>query len=176
MVFDTVVRQERNVEHEKYVAILALWRASPMPGRGLANVLDIYTTIAALGAKTVLKIGPISTRTVSIRHQSSRKFVYAYMLPIRDLLIARFLPLSLVFYEQNQKEFRIATVAIFRCDLYAAVFPQMSPPPSTKNCARLRTTKHNCRFYSFINKISVHGSRRFIFTGSCSATHGLLLS
>ena len=42
--------------------------------------------------------------------------------------------------------------------------------------ARLRTTKHNCRFYSIINKISFHGSRRFIFTGSCSATHGLLLS
>ena len=32
------------------------------------------------------------------------------------------------------------------------------------------------RFYSFINEISFHGSRRFIFTGSCSATHGLLLS
>ena len=42
--------------------------------------------------------------------------------------------------------------------------------------ARLRTTKHNGRFYSFINTISFHGSRRFIFTGSCSATHGLLLS
>ena len=69
----------------------------------------------------------------------------------------------LFFMTKNQKEFRIATVAIFRCDLYAAVFPQMSPPPPTKNCARLRTTKHNGRFYSFINKTSFHGSRRFIF-------------
>ena len=42
--------------------------------------------------------------------------------------------------------------------------------------ARLRTTKRNGRCYSFINQISFHGSRRFIFTGSCSATHGLLLS
>ena len=39
--------------------------------------------------------------------------------------------------------------------------------------ARLRTMLD---FYSFITKISFHGSRRFIFTGSCSATHGLLLS
>ena len=44
------------------------------------------------------------------------------------------------------------------------------------NFARLRTTKHNGRFYSFFNKISFHGFRRFIFTGSCSATHRLLLS
>ena len=47
---------------------------------------------------------------------------------------------------------------------------------TTHDYARLCTTKHNGRFYSFINNISFHGSRRFIFTGSCSATHGLLLS
>ena len=29
----------------------------------------------------------------------------------------------------NQKEFCIATVAMFTCDLYAGVVPQMSPPP-----------------------------------------------
>ena len=34
--------------------------------------------------------------------------------------------------------------------------------------ARLRTTKHN----SLIHIISFHGSRRFIFTGCCSATTG----
>ena len=28
-----------------------------------------------------------------------------------------------------QKEFCIATVAMFTCDLYAGVVPQMSPPP-----------------------------------------------
>ena len=38
----------------------------------------------------------------------------------------------------NQKEFRIATVAMFTCDLYAGVVPQMSPPPH--DLERLRTT------------------------------------
>ena len=37
----------------------------------------------------------------------------------------------------NQKEFRIATVAMFTCDLYAGVAPQMSPPPH--DLERLRT-------------------------------------
>ena len=49
----------------------------------------------------------------------------------------------LFFTTKNQKEFRIATVPIFRCDLYAAVVPQMSPPPPIKNCARLRTTTND---------------------------------
>ena len=55
-------------------------------------------------------------------------------------------------------------------------------PKTTHNCARLRTTTHNYAQLStmvdfiVINKISFHGPRRFIFTGSCSATHGLLLS
>ena len=38
----------------------------------------------------------------------------------------------------NQKEFRIATVAMFTCDLYAEVVPQMSPRPH--DLERLRTT------------------------------------
>ena len=38
----------------------------------------------------------------------------------------------------NQKEFRIATVAMFTCDLYAGVVLQMSPPPH--DLERLRTT------------------------------------
>ena len=38
----------------------------------------------------------------------------------------------------NQKEFRIATVAMFTCDLYAGVVSQMSPPPH--DLQRLRTT------------------------------------
>ena len=37
---------------------------------------------------------------------------------------------------------------------------------TTHNYAQLCTTTHNGRFYSFINKISFHGSRHFIFTGS----------
>ena len=46
--------------------------------------------------------------------------------------------LSLFFTILNQKEFRIATVAMFTCDLYAEVVPQMSPPP--RDLERLRTT------------------------------------
>ena len=131
-------------------------------------------------------------------------YLYYYSSPVRKnlsskkclrrtptcCLSATFGPLAfcvcpLCFYDKkSKKEFRITTVAIFRCVLYAAVLPQMSPPPPSKkklrttshDYARLRTTKHNGRFYSFINKISFHDSRRFIFTGSCSATHGLLLS
>ena len=38
----------------------------------------------------------------------------------------------------NKKEFRIATVAMFTCDLYAGVVPQMSPPPH--DLEWLRTT------------------------------------
>ena len=38
----------------------------------------------------------------------------------------------------NQNEFRIATVAMFTCDLYAGVVPQMSPLPH--DLERLRTT------------------------------------
>ena len=38
----------------------------------------------------------------------------------------------------NQKEFRTATVAMFTCDLYVEVVPQMSPPPH--DLERLRTT------------------------------------
>ena len=130
--------------------------------------------LAALPQKSALKIEPISTRMISIRHQSSRNFSTPTY--CQSATIGLFAFVLCLFTTKNKKEFRIATVAIFRCYLYAAVFPQMSPPPPTKNGARLRTTKHNGRFYSFINKISVHGSRRFICTGSCSATHGLLLS
>ena len=46
--------------------------------------------------------------------------------------------LSFVFTILNQKEFRIATVAMFTCDLYAGFVPQMSPPPH--DLERLRTT------------------------------------
>ena len=44
----------------------------------------------------------------------------------------------LFFTILNQKEFCIATVAMFTCDLYAEVVPQMSPPPH--DLERLRTT------------------------------------
>ena len=45
---------------------------------------------------------------------------------------------SLIFTILNQKEFRIATVAMFTSDLNAGVVPQMSPPPH--DLKRLRTT------------------------------------
>ena len=110
---------------------------------------------------SVLKIGPISTRTVSIRHQSSRKFFNAYMLPIRDLWTARFCVCPFLRLK-IKKEFRIATVAVFRCDLYAAVFPQMSPPPPTNNCARLRTTSHdNAQLSTMVDFIVL--SIKFVF-------------
>ena len=44
----------------------------------------------------------------------------------------------LLFTILNQKEFRIATVAMFTCDLYVGVVPQMSPPPH--DLERLCTT------------------------------------
>ena len=50
--------------------------------------------------------------------------------------------LSFVFTILNQKEFRIATVAMFTCDLYAEVVPQMSPP--SHDLERLRTTVVDC--------------------------------
>ena len=100
-----------------------------------ANSSLIYTTKGAASLKSVLKIGPISTRTVSVRHQSSREFFYAYISPVRDLWIARFLRLSFgFFYDKNHHKFR------------------------------------------HILQLVCYGSRRFIFTGSCSLTHGLLLS
>ena len=89
---------------------------------------SIQFNSAALCAKSVLKIGPISTRTASIPLQSSRKIFYAYILPVGNLGTARFLRLSFVFTTKNKKEFRIATVAIFRYDLYAAVVPQIYTP------------------------------------------------
>ena len=46
--------------------------------------------------------------------------------------------LSFVFTILNQKEFRMATVAMFTSDLYAGVVPQMSPPPH--DLERLLTT------------------------------------
>ena len=57
----------------------------------------------------------------------------------------------------NKKEFRIATVAMFTCDLYAGVVPQiagvvpqMSPPPH--DLERLRTT-----MVDFIDAASCRG-------------------
>ena len=125
--------------------------------------------------KSVLKIGPISTRTVSIRHQSSREFFYAYILPVRSLFA-----FVLCFLRHKIKK-NFASPQL-RC-LDAIFLWQFSRRcrhrrllKTAHDFARLRTTKHNGRFDSFINTISLHVYRHFIFTGSYSATHGLLLS
>ena len=55
--------------------------------------------------------------------------------------------LSFVFTMLNQKEFRIATAAMFTCDLYAGVVPQMSPPPH--DLEQLRTTMVDSSIYNF---------------------------
>ena len=53
--------------------------------------------------KSVLQIGPISTRTISIRLQTSRTFFYAFILPVRDLWTTRFLRLAFIFYDKKSK-------------------------------------------------------------------------
>ena len=69
-----------------------------------------------------------SSRAAGIPLQSLRTFVYACNPCVYPLF----------FTILNQKEFRIATVAMFTCDLYAGVVPQMSPPPH--DLERLRMT------------------------------------
>ena len=46
--------------------------------------------------------------------------------------------LCFVFYDIKSTKIRIATVAMFTCDLYVGVVPHMSPPPH--DLERLRTT------------------------------------
>ena len=72
---------------------------------------------------------------------------------------------SLFFYDIKSK--RISNRHI-SCDVYIRS-ECGSCPADVATAARPRTATHDHgRFYSFINKISFHGSRRFIFTGSCS--------
>ena len=132
--------------------------------------------------KYVLTIGPISTRTVSIRLQSSRTFFYADILPVRDLWNARFLRLSFVLYDNKSKKNFASPQLRFLDEIFMHQFSGrcrhrrlLKLRTTSHDYARLRITKHNGRFYSFINNISFHGSRRFIVTGSWLATHGLLL-
>ena len=81
------------------------------------------------------------------------------------ILTARFLRLFFVFYDIKSK--RISNRHI-SCDVYIRS-ECGSCPADVATAARPRTATHDHgRFYSFITKISFHGSRRFIFTGSCS--------
>ena len=82
---------------------------------------------------------------------------------------------AFVFVFVDIKSKRISNRHI-SCDVYIRS-ECGSCPADVATGARPRTATHDYgRFCSFINKISVRGSRRFICTGSCSATHGLLLS
>ena len=135
---------------------------------------------------SVLQIGPISTRTVSIRLQSSRNIFYAYILPVRDLWTARFLHLSFVLYDKKIKNNFASPQLRFLDAIFMRQFSGRCRNrrllKTAHDHAQLRTTKHNGRFYSFINKVFMvlGGSySRFLAqrpTGCCSAsyyyTHG----
>ena len=53
--------------------------------------------------KSVLKIGPISSRALAIRHRSWRRFWCAYRLPIRDHCASAFCVCPLFFTTKNHK-------------------------------------------------------------------------
>ena len=61
-------------------------------------IIGIYTT---KGAACVCKIWPISARTLSFRHQTSRKFFSHSNFPIPYLWTAFCVPLSFVLYEKQ---------------------------------------------------------------------------
>ena len=66
------------------------------------HVWIIYTTIGeACVCVCVCKIGPISARTLSFRHQTSRNFFSHSNFPIPYLWTAFLVPLSFVFYEKQ---------------------------------------------------------------------------
>ena len=120
--------------------------------------------LAGLSPKSVLKIWRKSSRALPIRQRSSRQFICAYMLPIRDLCATAFCVCPLFFTTKNHHKFRHILRVVFA--LIATRWRHRRLLKTTHNCAQLRTTTHNGRFYSFISKISFHGSRHFIFTGS----------
>ena len=130
---------------------------------------NIYTTIAALCAK----ICP-QNRTDFYLYGLNSTSIIAYIFLRLHIASPRPLDRSLFafvlcFLRHKIKKSFASPQLRFLDDIFMRQF-------SAHDIERLRTTKHNGRFYSFINKISFRGSSRFIFTGSCSATHGLLLS
>ena len=145
-----------------------------------------YTTKGAASLKSVLKIGPISTHTVSIRHQSSRKFFYAYILPVRELWTARFLRLSFVFTTKIIIKFATFCDTVF-CYVVLTLIASWRHRrllKTTHNCARHRTTTHDyAQLSTMVNFIVL--SITFVFmalgvsysrvlaqrpTGCCSAS------
>ena len=108
------------------------------------------------------------SRALPILQRSPRKFFYIDIVSPQHLDRSLFVFVLCFITILDQQEFRIDTdFAMFTSDLNEGVVLQMSPP--LHDLERLRTTMVD---FSSINKISFHGSRRFICTGSCSATHG----
>ena len=112
---------------------------------------------------------PVRSQFYSDHRVHVSTYIYCQSATFRPLA---FCVCSLFFYDIKSE--RISNR--HSCDVY--IRPECgSCPADVATAARPRTATHDYgRFYSCINTISFHGSRRFIFTGSCSATHGLLLS
>ena len=74
----------------------------PPPLHYITLEWPIYTTIGdACVCVCVCKIGPISARTLSFRHETSRKLFSHSNFPIPYLWTAFCVPLSFVFYEKQ---------------------------------------------------------------------------
>ena len=141
------------------------------------NIPPLYTTIAALYAK----ICP-QNRTDFYQYSLNSTPIIAYIFLHLHIASLRPLDRSLIAFvlcflrQKIKKNFASPQLRFLDVIFFSRRCHHRRLLKTAHDFARLRTTKHNGRFYSFINKISFHGSMHFIFTGSCSATHGLLLT
>ena len=104
----------------------------------------------------VCKIWPISARTLSFRHQTSRKFFSHSNFPIPYLWTAFCVPLSFFFFTKNNN---LECRDVLKTAMVTSDQKRFGPYTAHNQAQMVK------RF---------HGSRRFIFTGSWSATHVLL--
>ena len=141
---------------------------------------NIYTTIAALCAKLCHQ-----NRTDFYLPALNSTSIIAYIFLRLHIASPRPLDRSLFafvlcFLRHKIKKYFASPQLRFLDEIFMRQFSRRCRHSrlikNAHDIERLRTTKHNGRFYSFINKSSFRGSSRFIFTGSCSAIHGLLLS
>ena len=108
------------------------------------------------------KISPSAHNSTAI---TAYIFLRIYIASPKHLDRSLFAIVLCFFYDIKSK--RVSNRHI-SCDVYIRS-ECGSCPADVATAARPRTATHDHgRFYSFINKISFHGSRRFIFTGSCS--------
>ena len=142
----------------------------PLNGPLNGHPPSIYTTIAALSAKIYPKNRTDFSPCVCNLTPIIASILCAYLLPVRDLCASAFCVCPLFFTTKNKKEFRMSPQLRFLHSIFTRQFSRRCANrrllKTAHSFARLRTTKHNGRFYSFINKISFHGSMHFIFTGS----------